>query len=75
VTRLLDRLARRGLITRERAETDRRCVTVRMTAPGLALVNDLDRDVDQFHRRIMNRLEPDRLRALVDLLEQVRGGD
>jgi DNA-binding MarR family transcriptional regulator len=75
VTRLLDRLARRGLIRRDRADTDRRYVTVRMTAAGLALVNDLDRHVDQLHRRIMKRLQPDRLRTLVDLLEQVRGGD
>ena len=41
LTRILDELEERGLITRVRSETDRRNVTVSLTSQGLALVESL----------------------------------
>src|SRR5437762_13910759 len=42
VTRLLDRLEHLGLIDRERSTEDRRLVSTRITAAGLALLRSLD---------------------------------
>ena len=41
VTRLLDRLEKRDLITRARDASDRRVVTIRITPEGLALLKEL----------------------------------
>src|SRR5437870_12052298 len=42
VTRLLDRLAKRGLISRRRETKDRRTVTARITPAGLKLLSRRD---------------------------------
>ncbi|MGA8231065.1 MAG: MarR family transcriptional regulator, partial [Candidatus Acidiferrales bacterium] len=42
VTRLLDRMEKRGLISRSRERRDRRVVLARLTPEGLKLVNRLD---------------------------------
>jgi DNA-binding MarR family transcriptional regulator len=44
VTRLLDRLERRGLLTRSRDAADRRVVTIRISDAGMTLLDDLDMD-------------------------------
>src|ERR1700731_1690301 len=45
ITRLLDRLEKRGLISRWRESKDRRTVTARITPAGLKLPGDLDERV------------------------------
>jgi len=42
VTRLLDRMEKRGLISRARESRDRRMVLARLTSAGLKLVDSLD---------------------------------
>jgi DNA-binding MarR family transcriptional regulator len=73
VTRLLDRLERRGLIRRHREATDRRVVTTRLTEEGGRLVDGLDDAVAQLHRRQLGHLSPEQLQTLIDLLQGVRG--
>ena len=73
VTRLLDRLGARGLVTRSREQKDRRVLTVRITPQGLRLLEGLDRLVAAMHRRLLGRIERPDLCLLVDLLEQARG--
>src|SRR6202040_4428131 len=51
VTRLLDRLEKRGLISRCRETKDRRTVMARITPEGLALLNRLDEPVRATHRK------------------------
>src|SRR5579864_8768911 len=46
ITRLLDRLGKRGLISRRREAKDRRMVLTRITPEGLAVLARLDRPVD-----------------------------
>ena len=72
VTRLLDRMEQRGLITRARDAADRRVVTIRITADGLALLAELDgmRRVDE----LLGHLGPRRLEQLIELLAAVRDG-
>jgi MarR family transcriptional regulator, organic hydroperoxide resistance regulator len=75
ITRLMDRLEKRGLLTRDRAKEDRRVVTHRLTKAGRELVNELDRPIEELHRKAMRHMKPDRLRELVGLLEEVRSGE
>lgn len=72
VTRLLDRLEARGLILRSREHTDRRVVTTRITAAGLALLGDLDGPVRQTVEGLLAHVTASRLRSLSSLLEESR---
>src|SRR5438445_13348361 len=51
ITRLLDRLEKRGLISRSRQTKDRRMVLARITPDGLKLLARLDELVGDSHRK------------------------
>jgi DNA-binding MarR family transcriptional regulator len=72
VTRLMDRMEARGLITRERTANDRRIVVIKLTKAGRELVDSLDVGVSAFHAKLVGRLGATKLRKLIDLLEEVR---
>jgi len=72
VTRLLDRLEKRGLISRCRETEDRRMVMVRITPDGLQVLVRLDEPVVEAHRRQLGHLGKDRLQALAELLKAAR---
>ena len=72
VTRLLDRMEKRGLIARARQSRDRRLVLARITPEGLKLVDRLDRPVQKMHRKQLGHLGRERLRALAELLAAAR---
>jgi DNA-binding MarR family transcriptional regulator len=73
MTRLLDRLEKRGLITRSRSTSDRRVVETSITAKGLELLKRLDEPVVALHERQLGHLGKVKLRQLIELLEQARG--
>lgn len=73
VTRLLDRLEKRGLISRCREATDRRTVMTRITPKGLDLLTRLDGPVHEAHKGQLGHLGPQRLRTLCELLQRARG--
>ena len=68
ITRLLDRLEKRGLISRCRENKDRRMVMTRITPQGLKLLARLDEPVQTAHRKQLGHLGRGRLRALTELL-------
>ena len=72
VTRLVDRLEKRELISRCRETKDRRTVMVRITPEGLKLLARLDEPVLTAHRRQLGHLGRERLRALSELLSVSR---
>lgn len=72
VTRLLDRLERKGWIERERSPEDRREVRARVSRAGLALLARLDALVDRFDDRPEGELEERELAELVRLLDRLR---
>jgi DNA-binding MarR family transcriptional regulator len=72
MTRLLDRMEKRGLITRERQTDDRRVVKTRITSSALSLLKTLDRPVHELHKRQFRHMSAARLKILSDLLEKVR---
>ena len=73
ITRLLDRLEKRGLIERHRPSGDRRRVLTRITAAGLALLAGLDEPIREVHRRQLGHLGRERLARLGKLLAEARG--
>ncbi len=73
ITRLLDRLEKRGLVSRARESGDRRVVTTRITDEARSLLGTLDEPVAALHRRQLAGLGEEKLHALVALLEQARG--
>jgi DNA-binding MarR family transcriptional regulator len=68
MTRLLDRMEKRGLISRARQTDDRRVVKARITAQGLDGLKKLDAPVQDLHRRQFRHLTPVLLKNLEDLL-------
>jgi DNA-binding MarR family transcriptional regulator len=72
VTRLLDRLEKRALISRCREAKDRRTVMARITPDGLKVLARLDEPVQAAHRKQLGHLGPQRLRALTELLGVAR---
>jgi DNA-binding MarR family transcriptional regulator len=72
VTRLLDRLEKRELISRCREAEDRRTVMARITPAGLKLLARLDEPVQAAHRKQLGHLGRQRLRALTELLDVAR---
>jgi DNA-binding MarR family transcriptional regulator len=72
ITRLLDRLEKRGLISRFRDTRDRRTVMVRIKPDGFALLSRLDEPVQEAHREQLGHLGEKRLRELSQLLEACR---
>ena len=72
MTRLLDRMEKRGLITRERQTDDRRVVKTRITPRGLTLLKTLDQPVHDLHKRQFRHIPATRLKSLGRLLEEVR---
>jgi len=68
VTRLLDRLERRSLISRRRETSDRRTVMARITPEGLKLLAQLDEPVQAAHRQQLGHLGREQLRSLTELL-------
>jgi DNA-binding MarR family transcriptional regulator len=69
VTRLLDRLDARGLISREREANDRRRVVARITDEGLRVLAELDGPVAETHRRQFGHLGETQLATLGKLLK------
>jgi DNA-binding MarR family transcriptional regulator len=72
ITRLLDRLAQRGLVERQRPAGNRRTVHVGITAAGTALLDEIAEEVRACHERQLGHLSPGELRTLVDLLRKAR---
>src|SRR6202790_765049 len=71
MTRLLDRMEKRGLITRQRQTDDRRVVKTRIAPQALSLLKTLDQPVRDLHKRQFRHLSAARLKILFDLLEEV----
>jgi DNA-binding MarR family transcriptional regulator len=68
ITRLLDRLEKRGLISRSREVSDRRTVLSRIIPEGLQLLARLDEPVQEAHCKQLGNLGRMRLRTLSDLV-------
>jgi DNA-binding MarR family transcriptional regulator len=72
ITRLIDRLEKKGLVRRVRSEEDRRQVWCRITPAGERLLARLDDPVEEFDRAAVRALTPAEQEQLTALLGQLQ---
>ena len=70
MTRLLDRLEKRSLITRERQSQDRRVIKTCITPAGLDILKKLDAPVDDLHKKQFRHLSASKLKVLAESLRE-----
>lgn len=73
VPRLLDRMEEMGLISRTRDTNDRRHVTARITAKGLAVINESRTTLDAIEAQRLAGLSPQQLQGIIESLAIIRG--
>jgi len=71
MTRLLDRMEKRALISRERQKEDRRVVKARITDEGLKLLKKMDVPIRELHKGQFAHMTSARLKTLMDILTEV----
>lgn len=74
ITRMLDRLVAKKLVSRERCPEDRRQVICRLASRGGTLLAALDPVVDAADQEVFAGLGEDELQALVRTLDTIRSG-
>lgn len=72
VSRLLDRMADKDLVARERSGEDRRQVWCKITKKGLKLLADLDDPIDEIDDELFAALTQKETKTLIALLNRVR---
>jgi DNA-binding MarR family transcriptional regulator len=72
ITRLLNRLEKRKLVSRCRENKDRRMVLTRITDAGLKLLAQLDGPILDAHHLQLGHLGPEKLKGLLALLQDAR---
>jgi DNA-binding MarR family transcriptional regulator len=75
ITRLLDRLEKRGLVRRARDAGDRRVVTTRITDAGMVLLATLDDPIESTQRKLLEHMTRADLDKLNRLLETARAAE
>jgi DNA-binding MarR family transcriptional regulator len=73
MTSVLDRLARRELVTRRAHPTNRRSVVIRLTTPGAAAAEAVRIAVTELESDLLEGLSPELLAGLRTGLEQLGG--
>jgi DNA-binding MarR family transcriptional regulator len=74
VTRLIDRLERRGWVERDRCERDRRLSISRITTAGLELLQRIGPQVEQVQHELEERLPREDCRELSRICEEIYSG-
>jgi len=71
ITRIVDKLEKKGYVIRKRSKKDRRMVRVRITEAGVELVNQISLLIDKSHQENFSSLSKDELRSLNNLLKKL----
>ena len=71
-TRLVEKLRKRGLVSRQPNEGDRRRVDIAITQEGLSLLAEMDQPTEEMNRRTAEALTSEEARTLTQLLERLR---
>jgi len=74
ITRLLNRLEKRGLVERTRDQQDRRVIYGKITAAGQKLLREMQAPIEKHGREMLRHVRQSELQKLIDLLELVRCG-
>lgn len=71
MVRMLDVLAKDGLIARRQSATDRRVTTNRITAKGMRAIRDIMRITDGLRAEVLNSVDGRRLRIFLEVLNEI----
>jgi DNA-binding MarR family transcriptional regulator len=72
VTRLIDRMERKGWVDRQRCTSDRRRVWCTITDAGLELLAGLDGPIDRVDDALHGALSDDELSSFIGFLDRIR---
>ena len=72
ITRLLERMKRQGLITRQRATVDKRVIVARIAPAGLTLLHSIVPLLDERIRHSLAHMDSPAQETLINLLEDAR---
>jgi DNA-binding MarR family transcriptional regulator len=72
ITRLVDKLERKGYLERSRSARDHRVIRLAVTRSGLSLLERLDAPVTGSAKEAMAGLTPEQLKRLIRLLDRLR---
>lgn len=73
VTRIVDKLALKGLVERTISLEDRRKMDILITEEGENLLQQLDAKVKEFHQPMMDNLNQKEQEVLTELIKKLRG--
>ncbi len=71
-TRLVEKLRKRGLLSRRPNPTNRRMVGIRITQAGLDLLEEMDGPIQEINRRVQVALSSKDATRLTEILESLR---
>jgi MarR family transcriptional regulator for hemolysin len=71
MVRMLDALARDGLIERHQRESDRRVTTNRITRKGTQVIADLMEITNQLRREVLADIDPDKLATALEVMSDI----
>ena len=74
ITRFIDQLEKRGLVSRRRSAEDRRKVFCFLTSAGRKLVNAVDKPLGKHNEECLGVLTTAEKRALIRYLDKIRTG-
>lgn len=72
ITRLIDKLVQKKLVSRCDHDRDRRVVVVKITPKGLDLVNGISAEVDDLDAKGLASLTKAQVQSLIEILDAVR---
>ncbi len=72
VSRIVDRLHRKGFVERRICESDKRLVDILLSPEGISVMDQLEQSVEELDK-FLYRLSPDETRQLNRLLDKIRG--
>jgi len=72
ITRLIDRLEKRGLVKRSRERKDRRVIITQITPAGLDLLKSCDRPLESYQGKLLGPLGESKLQSLLATLDAAR---
>lgn len=72
VTRIVDKLNEKGLVTRMECPSNRRKMDILITEQGSDLLMELNRKMHAFHLPLMKNLEPEEAVTLTNLLKKLK---
>lgn len=73
LTRLIDKLAKKGYVKRNLCPSNRRQMDISMTDKGYELLRTIEAPLQAFTDQLAANLTPEQAEALSDLLDHVRG--